>query len=393
MPAIIGTLPFTIAAGQLVSAAPVMGNYTFIQSQVNSNAMPLTGPANFTGAMTITGTLGVSQSVTIGPSTAGVALTVNQIASGASDGADILSNANVGTVNLLLSNTNTGASAAAQLSVLNNGVSAYYQAAGGAAPSVNFGALSNNLLNILTNSLIRMVIGAAGGVTIATPTSAVALTVNGVAGADLSDFLANYNGNAAVTVQQSNAGASASVQFSVTSNNGSIINQMVSTAAGGTGSSYYSGTNVWNIYTSGNTALNLGTNNNANRMQITAAGVVTVNLDLAGTYWEVGTRDIPPETMTVAYTFVLADRGKMKVPANASANMTIPANGTTAFPNGTTISILNGSGGARTIAITTDTLIWVPSGATGTRTIASAGLCTIYKQQSTVWYISGSGLS
>ena len=35
---IIGTLPYSIAAGQLISAAPVMGNYNFIASQVNANA-------------------------------------------------------------------------------------------------------------------------------------------------------------------------------------------------------------------------------------------------------------------------------------------------------------------------------------------------------------------
>jgi hypothetical protein len=36
--AIIGTLPYSIAAGQLISAAPVMGNYNYIVSQVNANA-------------------------------------------------------------------------------------------------------------------------------------------------------------------------------------------------------------------------------------------------------------------------------------------------------------------------------------------------------------------
>ena len=54
--AIIGTLPYTITSGQLVSAAPVMGDYNYIVTQVNANAAPLNSPS-FPGTVSITGAL------------------------------------------------------------------------------------------------------------------------------------------------------------------------------------------------------------------------------------------------------------------------------------------------------------------------------------------------
>jgi hypothetical protein len=44
LPVIVGAMPNQIIDGQLADAGPVMGNYNFIASQVNANAMPLTGP-------------------------------------------------------------------------------------------------------------------------------------------------------------------------------------------------------------------------------------------------------------------------------------------------------------------------------------------------------------
>jgi len=46
-----------------------------------------------------------------------------------------------------------------------------------------------------------------------------------------------------------------------------------------------------------------------------------------------------------------------------------------------------------TLAITTDTLFWAGVALSGSRTIAPAGLVTIIKVTSTVWYMSGVGIS
>jgi hypothetical protein len=74
--------------------------------------------------------------------------------------------------------------------------------------------------------------------------------------------------------------------------------------------------------------------------------------------------------------------------------VTIPANAAVPFPPGTTIQIRNENGaGALTIAITTDTLRMVGTGATGSRTVAANGFVTLYKDESTEWCITGTGLT
>lgn len=109
----------------------------------------------------------------------------------------------------------------------------------------------------------------------------------------------------------------------------------------------------------------------------------------------VGYRDIPQNIQNTAYTFVLSDAGKLVGKDNATAyTYTIPANGTTAFPIGTAITIFNGNATSNiTIAITTDTLRLAGTTTTGSRTLAPWGLATIVKISSTVWLISGSGLT
>jgi hypothetical protein len=96
------------------------------------------------------------------------------------------------------------------------------------------------------------------------------------------------------------------------------------------------------------------------------------------------------------YTLVLAD-GEKHLYYHSGAGpytWTIPANSSVAFPIGTTISFVNLAGGpAISIAITTDTLYWSPSGGTGTRALANYGVATILKFNSVGWIISGSGLS
>ena len=109
----------------------------------------------------------------------------------------------------------------------------------------------------------------------------------------------------------------------------------------------------------------------------------------------VGFLTIPQNAQTGSYTLVLGDSGKSIFHASAAgaATYTIPANGTGAYPIGTTISIINMSTNAVTIAITTDTLYLAGTGATGSRTLAQYGVATTTKMTSTTWIISGSGLT
>jgi hypothetical protein len=116
--------------------------------------------------------------------------------------------------------------------------------------------------------------------------------------------------------------------------------------------------------------------------------------DQAGNLWDVGWRDTPQNSFSTAYTLALADRGKQLLAVGGAYTITIPANASVAFPIGTVISIVNPIGSSpKTIAITTDTLNWSPTGAAGSRTLAAAGVATLLKIAATIWYVTGVGIS
>jgi hypothetical protein len=97
-------------------------------------------------------------------------------------------------------------------------------------------------------------------------------------------------------------------------------------------------------------------------------------------------------TTTGAYTIVAADAGT-HIYSTATRTVTIPSNASLAMPIGTTITFANATGATVTIAITTDTLLLVSSGTTGSRTLAPFGMATAVKVAATTWMISGNGLT
>ncbi|MBF0261098.1 MAG: hypothetical protein HQL97_04540 [Magnetococcales bacterium] len=73
---------------------------------------------------------------------------------------------------------------------------------------------------------------------------------------------------------------------------------------------------------------------------------------------------------------------------------TIPSNSAVPFPVGTVIGLVNdAAAGTLTIAITSDSLLWSPSGATGTRTLAACGTASLLKVAATKWILTGTGVS
>lgn len=104
---------------------------------------------------------------------------------------------------------------------------------------------------------------------------------------------------------------------------------------------------------------------------------------------------IPQNLQSTNYTFVLADANK-HVFQNAAGGhtYTIPANASVAFPIGTAITVINGTVAApMTLSITTDVLTFLPSGSTGSRTIAAGGLGTLLKISATSWVLTGVGIT
>lgn len=131
----------------------------------------------------------------------------------------------------------------------------------------------------------------------------------------------------------------------------------------------------------------------------TGTGVLT-QLGLAADGSDVdaiGYRGIPQNIQAGNYGFVLTDTGKHIIHASgagAGDTYTIPANGTIAFEIGSAITIVNLDSNSVAIAITTDTLIFLPAGTTGSRTLAANNMCTILKTAAQEWVITGtSGLT
>lgn len=106
-----------------------------------------------------------------------------------------------------------------------------------------------------------------------------------------------------------------------------------------------------------------------------------------------GYMGMPQITTSVSRSFAATDAGQHIFVNTNGTTQTIPANNTVAFPIGTTIVVVNGSGVSTSIAITTDTLRLANSTSTGTRSLASNGMCTLLKIASTTWIASGNGLA
>jgi hypothetical protein len=108
----------------------------------------------------------------------------------------------------------------------------------------------------------------------------------------------------------------------------------------------------------------------------------------------VGFMGIPQNSKSASYTLTLADAGKHIYMTTTGQTITIPANSVTAFPIGSTITIVNGSGVSTSITINSDTLVFSVAGTTTLpRTLAAWGVATLIKINTTLWIISGNGLS
>jgi hypothetical protein len=124
-------------------------------------------------------------------------------------------------------------------------------------------------------------------------------------------------------------------------------------------------------------------------------GNLAANVNISGLSnraYSVGYLGIPQNTQNANYGILIGDAGR-HIYVTATSTVTIPDNGSVAFPIGTAISIIANSGATVTIAITTDTMYLAGTGTTGSRTLAAFGMATAVKVTSTVWFINGTGLT
>lgn len=99
---------------------------------------------------------------------------------------------------------------------------------------------------------------------------------------------------------------------------------------------------------------------------------------------------------TVDYTCVLTDAGKFIYLGSGSHTFTIPANTSVAYDIGTPITFVNLVGGGTLTIACGDTMVLMNgavSPTTGTRTLANYGIATALKVDTTLWAITGSGLT
>ena len=110
-----------------------------------------------------------------------------------------------------------------------------------------------------------------------------------------------------------------------------------------------------------------------------------------------GATNLPVNPQSIAYTSQASDAGGILLHPTADTSarqFTIAANSSVPYVLGTTITFINQkSAGLLTIAIASDTLVFSPSGAVGSRTLTAPGIATAVKETATEWIISGSGLS
>lgn len=166
-----------------------------------------------------------------------------------------------------------------------------------------------------------------------------------------------------------------------TTGTASNITGIAAVANGGTGSSTASGART-----------NLGAAASGANTDITAVKqdvTVTASGTVAAT--SIGFRGAPQNAQTASYSLVLADNGKHI--SITTGGVVVPANSTQAFPVGATVVVYNNSGASQNISITTDTMRQAGTTNTGTRALANYGLATLLKVDTTVWVVSGAGLS
>ena len=117
--------------------------------------------------------------------------------------------------------------------------------------------------------------------------------------------------------------------------------------------------------------------------------------DFTSATGHIAPRELDQNSQTANYTLLPADSGKEIYHASATGHtFTIPSNASVPFPIGTCVVFTNKvGGGGVTISITSDTLVWSPSGTLGSRGLLPAGSATACKKTATTWFISGAGMT
>jgi hypothetical protein len=134
------------------------------------------------------------------------------------------------------------------------------------------------------------------------------------------------------------------------------------------------------------------TTTGANSLTFTTTATTVATLP-AGTV-SLGYLGVPQNHQNANYTTVASDAGQhLYYDGSSGYTWTIAANSSVAYHVGDAITFVNNGSTSVTIAIASDTLLWSPSGGTGSRTLAKYGMATAMKVGTTLWMLSGTGLT
>lgn len=240
---------------------------------------------------------------------------------------------------------------------------------------------SNGEMNIGAGSATRIKIASAGNITVTAPTSGTTLALASVSSTGLALAITGYR---------------------TSTMSGTTLTETVD--GSGFYSDYSGSAPGYRLYVGGSLSTQWSSSRNVTISAAASGITVTVNgvsgthsmkiADSATNLFNTGYLELPINSQAGNYTAVLSDSSKAIYYTGGAGNtLTIPANGSVAYPTGTTLTFANDGSASVSIAITTDTLVLSPSGSTGTRTLAQYGRATAHKVTSTRWIISGTGLS
>jgi hypothetical protein len=326
-------------------------------------------------------------------------------------GQNVVLNAPASGTTLVLDQIGSGASAALLLNVINN--SNYFEATDGTSillfeedGSHNhlIGTSTNHALSFFTDNVARIQISAAGNVIVNSSTTGTSLSISG-ANATFPTLNVGIGGSSSVTVEA--AGSVGVYSFYAVSSASQILglalvtnaknyNFIVGNSVANALSICDNGVDRLRILSTGGVVLT-GDSTVATLSVVAGAGGVhpLITQDEAGNGpFNVGYLEVPMILKNASYGYVLSDSGKSLVCTGAAPfTWTIPANASVAYPVGTTLSGTHLGSGSITVAITTDTLVWLGTGGTGSRTLSPNGKFTATKVAATEWTISGINLS
>lgn len=263
---------------------------------------------------------------------------------------------------------------------------------------LSIGTTGAAVLALLTNNSTRVSISSVGAISVNPPTtgSLNSLTITG----------ANGGGFAASFAGSSTSGNSNGLSINAGTNASDIAFQIFNQAFGAQFLKMF-GDGHGLIGPSGALGISWTTAGNVTTAAPNSGIGITINgfngthsikiSDSATNLFNAGFLEIPQNSKSAAYTTVLSDSGKHIYHPSADTTArtwTIDSNANVPYPIGTAITFDNDtSAGVITLAITTDTLVWLPSGTTGSRSIAANGQGTILKVAATRWHLTGIGIT